>query len=159
MTSVTDPKKKRVSVQDALVQMEKAVGKKAGRVHPVTVPVFPAQDNADEEVMVCLVSDIQMGHRTPTTNTRVIKRRLEHLTESVIRIAELHRQMYPIKKLVVWLGGDYIQALPPWFASFDELDATLFQQVYDHAVPAMTKMLLTWCAYFETVEVHATQGN
>jgi len=150
---------KKIAVQDVLERMDKAVGRKAGRVHPVTVPVFAVKDSTDEEVMVALVSDIQLGHMTPTTNSRVIKKRMERMTEGVVRIAQLHRQMYPIRKLVIWLGGDYVQNLPPWFASFDELDATLFKQVYEHAVPAMTKMLLTWCANFEEVEVHALHGN
>lgn len=151
---------KRIPTQDVLASMEKAAAGKVLRVGAVDYrPTTEQPAEGDEEVMCVLVSDLQIGHKTPTTNTRIIQNRAGRFTQGVVRIASLHRHIYPIRKLYVFLLGDMVQNLPPWYMNFAEMEAALYDQVYDHAVPILAGMLKAWAAEFEEVHVVCVRGN
>jgi hypothetical protein len=161
MTSATDPKKTKVSTQDVLGEMAKMVGKYQSRLPVVQLaPLVPNPTTGDEEVMVVVVSDMQAGHLTPTTNARVLARRADRLTNSVIRIAGLHRHAYPVRKLVVCLNGDLVHHERVGInIDLDQLEVTLLKQMYEVVIPIISRMLLTWCTQFEEVEVYTASGN
>lgn len=151
---------KKIAVQDALAQMERATDKRVLRVGAIEYsPTVEQPKDGDEEVMCVLVSDLQLGHKTPTTNTRIIRNRAGRLIQAVVRIASLHRHMYPVRKLYVFMLGDMVHNLPPFFMNFAEMETALYEQVYDHAVPILAGMLKSWAQEFEEVHVVCVPGN
>jgi hypothetical protein len=151
---------KKIQTQDALVQMGKRLDKYSVRVPRIDYsPQVPNPPEGDEEVMIVVVSDLQIGHRTKTTNIRRVRARGVNLAKSVIRIADLHRGMYPIRKLVIVLNGDYVQGLPPFFMNVAEMEMSLFKQVYDHAIPILANLIVAWAHEFEEIEVVCVPGN
>lgn len=108
-------KGKKVRTQDVLEEIASMVERSVVSIPEVAVaPIVANPKSGDEEVMVVMVSDLQIGHRTPTTSARIIRNRLRRMTERVVHIAGLHRQMYPIRTLKVFLLGDKRHCLLRW---------------------------------------------
>jgi hypothetical protein len=151
---------KKIPLNEALAQMERATDKRVLRVGAVEYhPTVEQPREGDEEVMCVLVSDVQFGHKTPTTTARIVHNRAGRLAQSVVRIASLHRHMYPIRKLYVFMLGDMVHNLPPFFMNFAEMEMALYEQVYDNAVPMLAGLLKTWAKEFEEVHVVCIPGN
>ena len=114
----------------------------------------------DEEVQVLMISDLQIGHLTPSTSAKIIQNRAKRLTKGVIRIAEIHREAYPIKRLAVFLLGDIVQNdLIGKLVGLDELELVVMDQVFKIAVPILTEMLLTLAEHYEQIDVYTVDGN
>jgi len=155
-----DEKKDKVYTDDALEAMQASIEKGVAKLRPtVYKPGVAKYGEGDEEIMCVLVSDLQFGHKTPSTTIRIIHNRMDRFVKGVIRLAQLHKKMYPVKKLYVFMMGDYVQNLPPWYMNFADMEKSLFAQVYDHAIPALSGMLQAWAEEFEEVKVIAVRGN
>lgn len=119
------------------------------------------QGKGDEEVACLVISDIQIGHLTPSTNTEIIGKRMENLITRFLKIVDIHRKAYPIKKVKVFILGDLIQSEDIGFkVSLNELDGTLMNQMFEGAIPMLEKALLSLLPHFPGgVEVHTISGN
>ncbi len=121
---------------------------------------FPAAQG-DEETVVLVISDLQIGHRTPTTTMRIIANRADRLTRRFLKIVSLHRKAHPIKRCVVFLLGDLIQSEEIGFkVSLDEMEAVLMDQIFEGAIPILERMLLTLMPHFpDGIDVYTVSGN
>lgn len=127
-------------------------------VKPQAIPEY--EGKGDEEVQVILLSDLQIGHKTPTTTSRIIRNRARRLTERVIKLAGIQRRAYPIKRLAVFALGDLVQNdRIGRVVSLDELEQVVMDQVFEVAVPTLTEMLLTFQDHYEQVDVYCVPGN
>ena len=116
--------------------------------------------DGDEETMVLTLSDVHFGHKTPTTTCRIIANRLKRLGQRVVKVASIHRQAFPIRRLVVFALGDLCQGDQIGrFVSLDELENTVMVQVFDWAVPELSNFLLGLQEHFEKVDVYGVRGN
>lgn len=150
-----------ISQEQAVALAERIIRRKVVALPVLEVPDIYIGDTAgDEETMVLLLSDVHFGHKTPTTTCRVIANRMERLAQRVVKIAEIHRKAYPVRKIVVFMLGDFCQGDQIGrFVSLDELENTVMVQVFDWAVPHTARLLLTLQEHFEEVEVYAVRGN
>lgn len=114
----------------------------------------------DEEELVVVVSDLQIGHRSPTTDAKTIAKRMENLTRRVLKITALHRRAYPVRKCHVFLLGDIIHGERVGkTVNLDELEIVMSEQMFGVAVPTIEKLLLTLERHFESVDVWTVVGN
>jgi len=152
---------KRLATEIAVDEVQKMVMKHVKAIPEFKVPKLPKhKPGGDEEVQVLMLSDLQIGHMTPTTTVQIIRNRARRLTARVIRIAEIHRKAYPVKKLVIFLLGDIVQNdRVGKLVSLDELEIVVMDQVFKVAVPILSEMLLALQEHYEEIEVHAVDGN
>lgn len=138
-----------------------AIERKVAKLPPVEVPDFTVRHpSGDEETMVLVLSDVHFGHKTPTTTSRIIANRLQRLGERVVKVAEIHRQAFPIRNLIVFALGDLCQGDQIGrFVSLNELENTVMVQVYDWAVPKLSDFFLGLQKHFEKIDIFAVRGN
>lgn len=113
----------------------------------------------DEEVLVALLSDWQLGKKTPNYNSEVCKRRIEYLAERTIRIARFHRTARPINKLHVWLLGDMVEGELIFPGQPHQIDASLYRQVMKYAPEILTDYLRLCLTEFDEIKVLGVVGN
>lgn len=127
-------------------------------VQPQAITI--SEGEGDEEIQVLLLSDLQIGHQTPSTTVRILRNRAERLTERTIKLATLHRNAYPIRKLTVFVLGDVVQNdRIGRVVSLDELEKVVMDQVFEVAVPVLSKMFLTFAQYYDKVNIYTVAGN
>jgi len=113
----------------------------------------------DEEDMVALFSDLQVGHRTVSTNSEVLHQRVQCWAEKVLTIVRLHRKLYPIRRLWVFVLGDMVQnELVGRFIDLDSLEAVVGDQ-YLRASDFLAEGLYMLAPHFDEIKVKLVRGN
>ena len=115
----------------------------------------------DEEEMVLLFSDLQVGHKSPSSNLSIIEKRMANLAYAVVKIATLQRNSFPIKKLNIFALGDMIQSEDITSkVDLDSLEMVMMDQVFKGAVPVTEKFLLEILPYFPGgIDMWCVPGN
>jgi len=131
----------------------------AGLDIPPVAP--PARDRrrTGEETAVLLISDIQLGKKTPTYDSAVAEQRIALLRDKVDRLVEIQRQDHPVKRLAIFLLGDLIEGELIFPGQAWQIDSSLYRQVTVDG-PRIVGDTVRWASSrFEKVEVHAVPGN
>jgi predicted phosphodiesterase len=124
------------------------------------IEVPSIKGNGDEEEVVVMLSDWQIGHKTRSFNADIAKARVEDLAKAILKIVAIHRQAYPIRKLRVLLAGDFIQSEKVgYLVDLSELECILLDQVFGYAVPLLSWFLAECAKNFEEINVHCVRGN
>lgn len=127
---------------------------------PINItPLPPEHTDEGEETEVVLISDLQAGQQSVSYNSKILKQRMEILSQKTLRLCRLHRRMRPIKKLVVCLLGDIVENMNIPIPKIEELEKVVFDQIFEVAVPALNDFLVSQLQMFETIEVYAVRGN
>ena len=151
-----------MKTEDAQALLEKIVNASVKPLRRQYVPKIKIQQGkGDEEELVLLYSDLQVGVKTPSTNLRIIADRVERLAEAVIKITTLQRNAIPIKKLNIFMLGDMIQSEDIISkVDLDALECVINKQIFEGAVPMTEKFLLTVAPYFpEGIDIWCVPGN
>lgn len=124
------------------------------------VPKIPQRGKFDEEEFVLLISDIQIGHKTKTFNIEVAKKRGEILIERLAKITAIHRASHPVNNINLFLLGDNLHnEILGRFLNLDEFDVVVKKQVFEGAIPILSR-IISFCAQnFKQVNVWAVRGN
>jgi len=119
------------------------------------------QGKGDEEEAVLLLSDLQVGVRTPSTTLRIIAERMEKLGQAVLKITTLQRHAITIKKLNIFLMGDMIQSEDIISkVDLDALECVIMDQIFQGTVPMLEKLMLTLIPMFPGgIDIYAVPGN
>ena len=130
-------------------------------IPPIEIPELQIYEvSQQEEVAVLLFSDVHIGKQTTSYNHRVFIKRLEVLKKSMMSIVQAHRSIRPIKKLVIVMNGDIIDAESIYPAqAIDHISAKIIDQIFTIGLPKLTEFLLFCLANFEEVEVYCQKGN
>ncbi len=113
-----------------------------------------------EETMILDMSDLHLGKVTPSYNPEVAKERLHNLFKAVMAIATLHRNLYPINKLVIIDTGDRGQGENPHQGSkVPEITMGARDQQKFLVLPYLTDLYCSLKQHFVTVEAHLLPGN
>jgi len=109
-------------------------------VPPIKLPkVCIYEDAQQEEVAVLLMSDVHIGKQTKSYNHRIFAKRLEVLQNSMMSIVEAHRSIRPIKKLVLVMNGDIIDAESIYPSqAIDHISAKIIDQIFSIGLPKLT---------------------
>jgi len=117
-------------------------------------------EGVKDEVPVLLLSDCHVGKKTDSYDHEVFKERLTQLMVSLQSIVEIHRNVRPLKKIVVVLNGDIIDAESIYPSqSVEGVSAHILDQIYTHGIPEFVRFFEFLLGLFEEVEVHAVRGN
>jgi UDP-2,3-diacylglucosamine pyrophosphatase LpxH len=151
-----------IRTEEALSMIESIVDKGIKASEVVDIPQIKIkQGKGDEEEMVLLFSDLQVGHKSPTTNIKVLGDRLDTLAKAVVKIASLQRNAIPIKKLDIFMLGDMIQSEDITSkVDLDSLEMVLMEQVFTGAIPMTEKFLISIAPHFPGgIDVYCVPGN
>ena len=132
------------------------------KLPPIKAPTVVGVEDAKnrEEVVGLLLSDAHIGKKTRSYNPRVFVKRLRTLEDSMLGIVNAHRSIRPIKKLVIVMNGDIVDAESIYPSqSVDGISLPLIDQIFKVGVPELTKFLYFCLANFEEVEVYCESGN
>jgi len=114
----------------------------------------------DEEVAILIAGDGHAGKITKSFDKEVYRERMEEMFQSTMKIVNLHRNMYPIKKLIIANVGDNTQGENPHQGSrLGETECGARDQVMHIAAPAWNDVIASFKQNFEEVAFHAVPGN
>ncbi|NBW13046.1 MAG: hypothetical protein EBR82_34005 [Caulobacteraceae bacterium] len=134
----------------------------AAMVHPPIPPIAkPSRDRrqrSGEEIALLHATDWQVGKRTESYDSDTAQQRLALFAEKAIKITDLHRAARPIRRAVLFLGGDMVEGVGIFPGQAYEIDATLYGQLF--RVASMIQTLVTrLLETFDKVEVWEVAGN
>jgi predicted phosphodiesterase len=113
----------------------------------------------DPETMVLHLTDWHFGQVTRSFDEDVFDQRLDHLFQSVVKIAKLHRNMYPINDLEILITGDMIHGENPHQgAKVGAVDKGARDQIIG-LLPKISGFILSLQQEFKTVNIHCVRGN
>jgi len=114
----------------------------------------------DPETQGLALGDHHWCEITPTFNPDIAKARYDKIYKSTMSITSLHRNMYPINDLVIWLLGDMVHGENPYQgARVGSILCGAQEQIYDYALPNLLSLILSFKQEFKTVTVRAVKGN
>jgi len=114
----------------------------------------------DPETQGLIIGDDHGGLITPSFNVDVYRTRMHNLFEKTMNITNLHRNMYPVKNLVIFDVGDNIHGENPFQgAKIGSVSCGAAEQIYKIALPALNDLLCSFKQQFETVDIYAVPGN
>ena len=120
----------------------------------------PRRGRGDPETQVLLLGDHHADEITPTYNEAVYKERVEKIFEGTLTITELHRNMYPINDLVIFMLGDMVHGENPFQgAKVSTIKRGGTEQVFDLALPTLLSLLSSFRENFRSVKVYCVWGN
>lgn len=120
----------------------------------------PRRTRGDPETQVLLLGDHHADEITPSYNENVYKERIARIFKNTLIITELHRNMYPINDLVIFMLGDMVHGENPYQgAQVGAIKRGGTEQVYELAFPELLSLLCSFRENFKTVIVYCVWGN
>ena len=114
----------------------------------------------DEEIAILHCSDGHADKITKSTNKDTYRDRMGKMFESSMVIVNLHRHMYPIRKLHIFNTGDNIQGENPFQGSVvGEISMSARDQVKKLAAPMWNDILGSFAQEFDEIEMDCVPGN
>jgi hypothetical protein len=124
------------------------------------VPI-PVRDKrkARAEVAVAMLSDWQLGKKTPTYTSEVCEQRVERYADKVAALTDIQRADHPVREVRVWLLGDLVEGELIFPGQAHRIDASLYRQVAVDGPRILGGFLRRMLATFDKVHVTAVIGN
>jgi hypothetical protein len=128
---------------------------------PVDLREYKAPEkNGDEEVAILHASDGHGGKITRSFNDDVYRARMWKMFESAMTIINLHRNMYPIRKLYILNTGDNSQGENPYQGSaIGEVSMGARDQIKKLVAPMWVNVIGSFKQEFEEVQFDGWAGN
>ena len=125
--------------------------------HPISAPNRKAARNAETAVVV--MSDWQLGKRTPTYNSEVCEQRIRAYGAKVSNLTAIQRADHPVNECHVWLLGDLVEGELIFPGQAHRIDASLYRQMVLDGPRILGDLLRFLLSDFEKVHVSAVIGN
>ncbi len=120
----------------------------------------PKSKKGDEEIAILHCTDGHADKITKSYNKEVYKKRMATVFQSSMKIITLHRQMYPIRKLVIFDTGDNTQGENPFQGSnVGSVSMGARDQVTLLAAPTWGNLICSFKSNFEEIEFDGVPGN
>ena len=120
----------------------------------------PSKDSRKKSEEGCLwhTTDWQGGKETSSFNLAVLEQRLETYVDKAMELTEIMRADHPVRHGIVLMTGDMLEGCGIFPGQEHEIEATLFEQIFEIARLAewMIKQAL---ATYETIDVICEWGN
>jgi hypothetical protein len=164
----------RRSNRDLLIKLEKAKVSKAELVEAVynaakdaattlvIPPVLPPKGDrrrGKAEVAVAMLSDWQLGKKTPSYSSEVCEKRVQRYADKVRNLSDIQRADHPVREVRVWLLGDLVEGELIFPGQSHRIDASLYRQVAVDGPRILGTFLRTMLASFDRVHCTAVIGN
>lgn len=128
-------------------------------IAPVPIPPQDRRKTARTEVAVAMLSDWQLGKRTPTYTSEVCEARVRRYADKVARLTDIQRSSHPVREVRVWLLGDLVEGELIFPGQAHRIDASLYRQVVVDGPRILGDFLRSMLGAFERVHVTAVIGN
>lgn len=129
-----------------------------GPVGPTSKPP-KAMKTGDPEVALWVMTDWQLGKKTPSYGSEVAQERVLRFTDKAIKLTQSHRMIRPITEGVILFGGDMVEGVSFQFPSQPfEIDQTLFGQ-FVVAARLMVDVVQRALTTYDKVTVVSEYGN
>ena len=125
-------------------------------VPPVEAPSVRTTAAA-EEVAVALLSDLQMGKRTPDYDSDTCSERVMRYARKIVGVHTDRGSR--ARHLVVPMLGDMIEGVDIFPGQQWLIDSTLYAQLFNTTPTVLADFCRYLLAHFETVTVYAVDGN
>ena len=126
-------------------------------IDPIPSPKTDRRKGAETAVM--LLSDWQLGKRTPSYSSESCEQRIQQLCQKAERLVEIQRADHPVDDLALFQLGDMIEGELIFPGQSYEVDSSLFRQVTVDG-PRILAAVVRWgLERFKTVTVYAVPGN
>lgn len=112
-----------------------------------------------EEVAVAILSDWQLGKRTPSYTSDVCAQRVDLYADKVMALTAIQRADHPVRHLRVWVLGDIIEGVTIFPGQHWLVDAGLYRQITVDGPRIMCGFLRRMLTEFESVHVSCVIGN
>jgi len=113
----------------------------------------------DEETAVLVLSDLHIGKKTPSYSSEVFVERLRELEKHIGIVVNLLRKTYPIKKLVIFGLGDFVDGDSIFPTQAWKVDQGTMNQIYQVGVPALCTFFQSMSNLFKEVKFIGVRGN
>jgi hypothetical protein len=121
---------------------------------------IPKGKKGSPESQGLILGDWHYGEITPTFNPKVADQRLDKLFNSTMRITELHRNIYPVNDLIIFVVGDMTHGENPFQgAKVGSIEQGAVDQVFDLAFPKLLSLACSFRENFLTVRIICVPGN
>lgn len=157
--ALRDLDKAKTTKQDLIEAVYRASRDAAAALTLPPVPVPHKDRRKRPEVAVVMLSDWQLGKRTPTYNSDVCEQRIARLAAKVASITAIARADHPVRACHVWNLGDLAEGELMFPGQAHRIDASLFRQVSLDGPRILSGFLRSMLATFETVSLQAVDGN
>lgn len=112
-----------------------------------------------EEVVVALLSDIQLGKVTPNYNSDVAYERAMRYAYKIIKLAEVQRTDHPVRHCRIAALGDQVEGCTVFPGQEWLIDSTLYKQVVVNGPKLIIDFIRILLTKFDTVEMTWVDGN
>jgi len=123
------------------------------------VPKPKADRRGGPETAIVLLSDWQLGKKTPSYGSDICALRMEQMADRVSRITDVQRSDHPVRDCRVYLLGDLVEGELIFPGQAHMIDASLFVQVMVNGPAILGQFITRMLAHFETVTVVGVIGN
>lgn len=114
----------------------------------------------DEETALLQAGDGHAGKITKSFDEDVYLQRMDTMFDSIMTLITLHRNMYPINRLVITDLGDNVQGENPYQGSkIGTVRMGERDQIAKLALPAWVKLICSLRQEFAEIEFHGFPGN
>lgn len=110
-----------------------------------------------EHTAVALLSDLQMGKRTPDYDSGVCRERVMRYAREIVALSASHGAR--TRHVVVPMLGDMIEGVDIFPGQQWLIDSTLYAQLFNTTPALLADFCRYLLAHFETVTVYAVDGN
>lgn len=127
---------------------------------PVAPVVAPPKDKRKAGVEVALAhgTDWQYGKITSVFNRQVLRERIQQYADKILRVTEIQRADHPVKRCVLFLGGDMLEGVTVFPNQAWGVDASLNDQIFEVA-RLEEELARTLATTFDQVDVYVVPGN
>jgi hypothetical protein len=129
-------------------------------IGPVKKP-SQTKDRKDRqnETAILVVSDQQLGKRTPTYSSEICEERMERYMDKVHLLTEIQRSYHPVRTARIYLLGDIIEGEMIFPGQAHRIDSSLFRQVSVDGPRIISNVVRRALGMFEQVHVVGVIGN
>ncbi len=127
-------------------------------IQPVVAPPKDRR-KGKPEVAVAMLSDWQLGKKTPSYTSEVCEKRVEKYAAKIQHLADIQRADHPVRELHVWLLGDLVEGELIFPGQAHRIDASLYRQVVVDGPRILGNFLRSMLGSFDAVRVTAVIGN
>lgn len=127
-------------------------------IDPVPAPKLRIGDGSPE-VAVAMLSDWQLGKKTPSYTSDICEERVTRYADKVEKLTAIQRADHPVREVRVWLLGDLVEGELIFPGQSHRIDASLYRQVAVDGPRILANFLRRMLATFDEVHVTAVIGN
>lgn len=155
-------KRKNEEIVEAVYKAARDASLAAGRGKSLGVKIKPPKQKKTSketaEVALLHATDWQLGKKTVTYGMATCAARMQQFTEKALHLTDIQRADHPVNDMTLMFGGDMVEGITIFPGQAWEVEAHLFEQLFE-AARIMETMVRTFAENYSKVSVVCEFGN